>query len=44
MASVSAHVAHTLSAHVDHVFGVMGNGNEQASGADINVDRLLVRP
>ncbi len=27
MASVSAHVAHTLSAHVDHVFGVMGNGN-----------------
>ena len=27
MPSVSAHVAHTLSAHVDHVFGVMGNGN-----------------
>ena len=27
MPSVSAHVAHTLSAHIDHVFGVMGNGN-----------------
>lgn len=27
MPSVSAHVAHTLAAHVDHVFGVMGNGN-----------------
>lgn len=27
MASVSAHVAHAVSAHVDHVFGVMGNGN-----------------
>lgn len=27
MASVSAHVAHALSTHVDHVFGVMGNGN-----------------
>jgi acetolactate synthase I/II/III large subunit len=27
MASVSAHVAHALALHVDHVFGVMGNGN-----------------
>ncbi|WP_448003740.1 thiamine pyrophosphate-binding protein [Agromyces bauzanensis] len=27
MASVSAHVAHALSTHLDHVFGVMGNGN-----------------
>lgn len=27
MPSVSAHVALTLSAHIDHVFGVMGNGN-----------------
>jgi thiamine pyrophosphate-dependent acetolactate synthase large subunit-like protein len=27
MPTVSAHVAHTLSLHVDHVFGVMGNGN-----------------
>ncbi|PWC05831.1 thiamine pyrophosphate-binding protein [Agromyces badenianii] len=27
MSSVSAHVAHALSAHLDHVFGVMGNGN-----------------
>ena len=27
MASVSAHVAHAVSAHVDHVFGLMGNGN-----------------
>ena len=27
MASVSAHVAQTLAQHVDHVFGVMGNGN-----------------
>ncbi|MFD4423149.1 thiamine pyrophosphate-binding protein [Agromyces sp. NPDC058484] len=27
MASVSAHVAHALSTYVDHVFGVMGNGN-----------------
>jgi thiamine pyrophosphate-dependent acetolactate synthase large subunit-like protein len=27
MPNVSAHVAHTLAAHVDHVFGVMGNGN-----------------
>ena len=27
MASVSAHVAHALSAHLEHVFGVMGNGN-----------------
>jgi thiamine pyrophosphate-dependent acetolactate synthase large subunit-like protein len=27
MPSVSAHVAATLARHVDHVFGVMGNGN-----------------
>ncbi len=27
MPTVSAHVAHTLAQHVDHVFGVMGNGN-----------------
>ncbi|MCD2444182.1 thiamine pyrophosphate-dependent enzyme [Agromyces sp. SYSU K20354] len=27
MPTVSALVAHTLSAHIDHVFGVMGNGN-----------------
>lgn len=27
MPSVSAHVAATLAAHVQHVFGVMGNGN-----------------
>ena len=27
MTTVSAHVAITLAAHVDHVFGVMGNGN-----------------
>ncbi|MGW9168669.1 thiamine pyrophosphate-binding protein [Agromyces sp. NPDC055658] len=27
MPNVSAHVAHALAAHVDHVFGVMGNGN-----------------
>ena len=27
MATVSAHVAHAVSAHVDHVFGLMGNGN-----------------
>ncbi|AEG44427.1 thiamine pyrophosphate-binding protein [Isoptericola variabilis] len=27
MPTVSAHVAHTLARHVDHVFGVMGNGN-----------------
>ncbi len=27
MPSVSAHVAVTLAAHIDHVFGVMGNGN-----------------
>ncbi|MBO0610620.1 thiamine pyrophosphate-binding protein [Myceligenerans salitolerans] len=27
MPSVSAHVAHALAPHVDHVFGVMGNGN-----------------
>ncbi|MDQ1131333.1 thiamine pyrophosphate-binding protein [Microbacterium sp. SORGH_AS_0888] len=27
MPSVSAHVATTLARHVDHVFGVMGNGN-----------------
>ncbi|WP_336645901.1 thiamine pyrophosphate-binding protein [Microbacterium sp. USHLN186] len=27
MPSVSAHVAHTLAQHIDHVFGVMGNGN-----------------
>ncbi|MEJ3405203.1 thiamine pyrophosphate-binding protein [Rathayibacter sp. YIM 133350] len=27
MPSVSTHVADTLSRHVDHVFGVMGNGN-----------------
>ncbi|USQ75517.1 thiamine pyrophosphate-binding protein [Ornithinimicrobium cryptoxanthini] len=27
MSTVSAHVALTLAAHVDHVFGVMGNGN-----------------
>jgi len=25
--SVSAHVAQTLARHIDHVFGVMGNGN-----------------
>lgn len=27
MPIVSAHVAHTLGRHIDHVFGVMGNGN-----------------
>ncbi|GAA1845886.1 thiamine pyrophosphate-binding protein [Agromyces salentinus] len=27
MPTVSAHVAHTLAAHLDHVFGLMGNGN-----------------
>ncbi|MCR2801801.1 thiamine pyrophosphate-binding protein [Microbacterium sp. zg-Y818] len=27
MPSVSAHVAVTLAAHIDHVFGLMGNGN-----------------
>ncbi len=27
MSTVSAHVARTLARHVDHVFGVMGNGN-----------------
>jgi acetolactate synthase-1/2/3 large subunit len=27
MATVSAHVAVTLARHLDHVFGVMGNGN-----------------
>ncbi|MBN9192927.1 thiamine pyrophosphate-binding protein [Microbacterium sp.] len=27
MPTVSAHVATTLAAHLDHVFGVMGNGN-----------------
>ncbi|MCS5733865.1 thiamine pyrophosphate-binding protein [Herbiconiux daphne] len=27
MPTVSAHVAHTLARSVDHVFGVMGNGN-----------------
>ncbi|QEO13637.1 thiamine pyrophosphate-binding protein [Agromyces intestinalis] len=27
MPAVSAHVARTLAAHVDHVFGLMGNGN-----------------
>jgi acetolactate synthase-1/2/3 large subunit len=25
--TLSAHVAHTLTRHLDHVFGVMGNGN-----------------
>jgi acetolactate synthase I/II/III large subunit len=27
MPTVSAHVAATLASHIDHVFGVMGNGN-----------------
>lgn len=27
MSTVSAHVAQTLARHIDHVFGVMGNGN-----------------
>ncbi|TQK20726.1 thiamine pyrophosphate-dependent acetolactate synthase large subunit-like protein [Microbacterium sp. SLBN-154] len=27
MPTVSAHVAHTLARHIEHVFGVMGNGN-----------------
>lgn len=27
MPTVSAHVARTLALHIDHVFGVMGNGN-----------------
>src|SRR5690625_1305899 len=27
MATVSAHVAHTLAVHIDHVYGVMGHGN-----------------
>ncbi|KAA9111309.1 thiamine pyrophosphate-binding protein [Microbacterium rhizomatis] len=27
MSTVSAHVAATLARHIDHVFGVMGNGN-----------------
>lgn len=29
MPSVSSHVAQALSRHIDHVFGVMGNGNAQ---------------
>ena len=40
MPTVSAHLAHALVRHVDHVFGVMGNGNahlldalERSSGA-----------
>ncbi|HET8780290.1 MAG TPA: thiamine pyrophosphate-binding protein [Agromyces sp.] len=40
MASVSAHVAHALSLHVDHVFGVMGNGNAALLDA---LDRTPVR-
>ncbi|KQX06327.1 MULTISPECIES: thiamine pyrophosphate-binding protein [unclassified Leifsonia] len=27
MPNVSSHVAHTIAAHIDHVFGLMGNGN-----------------
>ena len=40
MASVSAHIAHALSLHVDHVFGVMGNGNAALLDA---LDRTSVR-
>lgn len=46
MATVSAHVATTLARHVDHVFGVMGNGNaffvdalERGSGATFTAVR-----
>lgn len=40
MASVSAHVAHALSLHVEDVFGVMGNGNAALLDA---LDRMSVR-
>ncbi|MCC2029538.1 thiamine pyrophosphate-binding protein [Microbacterium sp. YMB-B2] len=46
MPSVSAHVALTLAQHVDHVFGVMGNGNayfldalERDTGAEFTAVR-----
>jgi len=46
MPSVSAHVALTLAQHVDHVFGVMGNGNayfldalERGTGAEFTAVR-----
>jgi len=40
MPTVSAHVAVTLAAHVDHVFGVMGNGNAYFLDA---IERIGVR-
>jgi acetolactate synthase-1/2/3 large subunit len=46
MPTVSAHVALTLARHIDHVFGVMGNGNayfldalERSTGADFTAVR-----
>ena len=49
MPTVSALVAHTLSAHIDHVFGVMGNGNallprRPRSHADVRTPRCATRP
>ena len=41
MPTVSAHVAQTLARHVDHVFGVMGNGNAHFLDA---LERSSARP
>ncbi|NMR20102.1 thiamine pyrophosphate-binding protein [Cellulomonas fimi] len=41
MPTVSAHVAVTLAAHVDHVFGVMGNGNAYFLDALCGTDALF---
>ena len=45
MPTVSAHVAVTLARHIDHVFGVMGNGNayfldalERETAVDVHRD------
>ncbi|MET0977068.1 MAG: thiamine pyrophosphate-binding protein [Leifsonia sp.] len=46
MPTVSAHVAHTIAAHLDHVFGVMGNGNAwflDALGRETDVRFTAVR-
>ena len=46
MPTVSAHVAITLAAHIDHVFGVMGNGNAyflDALERETDVDFTAVR-
>jgi len=44
MTSVSSHIANTLASHVEHVFGVMGNGNAYLLDAIERRPEILYTP